>query len=70
MQRILVFMTWAFLTVVILMAALGGAQPVFVQSPGIALALGMIGLGLCKHARERAAVAAQSTETLKPVRSA
>ncbi len=55
MRQILELAMWGGLTGVILLAALGGEQPVVVQSPGAAIALGVIGLGLCKHAKERAA---------------
>lgn len=46
---------WGSLTAAVLAAALGGAEPVMLQSPGVAIALGVIGIGLIKHARERAA---------------
>lgn len=65
MRKVSELVGWGILTAVILTAALGGEQPLVTQSPGIALALGVIGLGLCKHAKERAAAttAAAVTET-------
>lgn len=55
MKAALQFVAWSAVAAVVLCAALNPDGGVAFQSPAAALGLGMIGLGLIKHAKEHRA---------------
>ena len=53
MKAIVTFTVWAALAAVILYAAVNPETGIVFQSPGAAVCVAIIGLGLCKHAHDR-----------------
>ena len=53
MKAILTFVAWAVLAAIILYAAVNPETGIVFQSPGAAICVAVIGLGLCKHAHDR-----------------
>jgi len=53
MRKTLTFIAWAFVAAAIIYCAVGTDRGVMLQSPGAAIGLGLIGLGLCVSARQR-----------------
>jgi len=53
MKAILTFAAWAVLAGVILYAAVNPETGIVFQSPGAAICVAVIGLGLCKHAHDK-----------------
>jgi len=62
------FVAWTFVAGIIVFAALNPATGVIFQSPGAAVGLGLIGLGLCMEARKKMAHQAQTEAGRKPRR--
>lgn len=56
------YASWAFVAGVVLYAAVHPSAGVIYTSPGVAISLGMIGLGLCLQARQNAQATRQSEE--------
>lgn len=52
MKAIATFTVWAVLAAVILYAAVNPETGIVFQSPGAAVCVAIIGLGLCKHAHD------------------
>ena len=53
MKAILLLIAWASLAAAVLYMTIHPQSGVIYQSPMTAIGLGLIGLGLCKHAREQ-----------------
>lgn len=53
------FVAWAFVAGIILFAALNPTSGVIFQSPGAAVGIGLIGLGICMEARKKMAAKTQ-----------
>lgn len=54
MRSIFGYLAWAFVAGTILFTVAHPAAGVIYSSPGVAISLGMIGLGLCMQARQNA----------------
>ncbi len=60
------FAAWAFVAGIILFAALNPTSGVIFQSPGAAIGIGLIGLGMCMEARKKQlAQQAQKAQTVE-----
>ncbi len=59
MKTIVTFILWAALAGVILYAAVNPETGIVFQSPGTAVCVAIIGLGLCKHAHDRSKAEAE-----------
>lgn len=53
MKTILMLVAWTAIAGVILYAAVNPETGIVFQSPGMAGAVALIGLGLCKHAHDK-----------------
>jgi hypothetical protein len=53
MKSIVIIIAWAIATAVILYAAINPHNGIVWQSPMSAIGVGLIGLGRCKHARDK-----------------
>ncbi len=53
MKAIVTIVTWTILAGVILYAAVNPETGIVFQSPGAAICVAIIGLGLCKHAHDK-----------------
>jgi hypothetical protein len=60
MKTMMSLIAWTIAAVVIVYAAVAPDNGVIFQSPGAALAVGVIGLGLCLDAKQRRAKCAAS----------
>lgn len=60
MKSLAQFTAWTFVAGIILFAALNPSNGVIFQSPGAAVGIGLIGLGMCMEARKKMAAQAQA----------